>query len=491
MTVRTDPGKLIITSQIPEEELYPRVDSRGEFIAQSGWSNNDLFPIKSSDFILAGMEKKGTYCGARIVSGFNHDSIKYEKFSCRRLTCPVCYKDWLNRTAFRYAVLIESYSRFNKQRPSHVIVSVLPKSAESWTWAEYNNRLHRKGIRELKGIGVVGGVRIFHPYRVARDIKGQLKDLGYADGYDDNPRSWGYWRGVRENALELDHWKDYVVAGPHDHNICFPYWLASHDSPDIVVKKIGNLKTVRHIVGLLRYLLSHAGKLPDSSMPTKRFGIFSGPNRWTPENNLTEDELLAVKKDVAECLNMVYNEQSDDIEYPLEDAPGEEIIFLPIYELPGIIHTEWVNDLSTAELEFWKILAKKVRSREPLLHDVVEEIRPASIKAYHARDFDADESDGLKSSLILENGNPLYFDELLIPGDLGLSLARFYLGQFREAHSRYWLVEKLRAHELEDPYDIIDRLIAAGEIEIRGSDDMLHITRLFQLPIKSRGKKHE
>jgi len=397
--VLTDRSRIIDTSEIAEEELYPKFDSqgsliaRGPLIAQSGWSDNDLFPIDGWTFSIAGIEKRGESCGKIVATGFNYEAVKYDKLSCRRMTCPVCYKDWINRSAFRYAVLIESYARWSKERPCCIQSSVRPIDAMSWTWAEYNNKLHRRAIRQMKSIGVVAGVRIFHPYRIRNNIKKELKALGYASSDSD---SLGYWRGVRVDALNLNDWREYVMPGPHDHGICFPGFLDPHSHEDIVVRKYATLDYVINVVRHLKYLLSHAGKLPNTAtMPTKLFGLFSGVNHWIPEDNLTVAELNSVKHDVAGCLNMIYNEQSDDVEYPIEEDLPEGLTFLPIIDLPRLIRTEWVRGVRTQEeLVFWEILSEKTRSREPLLFDDVEEIRPASIEVYHTRDFEDENSEG-------------------------------------------------------------------------------------------------
>jgi len=96
-----------------------------------------------------------------------------------------------------------------------------------------------------------------------------------------------------------------------------------------------------------------------------------------------------------------------------------------------------------------------------------------------------------KSFLTLDEdeGAPYYYDEILIRGDLELSLCRFYLSQFREHHTEIWLIEQLKSHGIEDPRKIIEQLIANGELELRGPDEILHITRLFQYP-KSSSLRH-
>jgi len=171
--------------------------------------------------------------------------------------------------------------------------------------------------RRVKKLGIQAAYRAFHPYRVREQCKEDLSSLGYAKG------SSGYWKGVRDDALEYGSLHDYVKLAPHLHLIAFPSYIEPNDDSGIFVKKYGNLSSVNDVVAHCRYLLSHCGVLSDddSNEPTQPIGVLYG---WDPETCLTPEELHSIKVRVADAMGLFYDVDKGKISMIDEEPEDQE-----------------------------------------------------------------------------------------------------------------------------------------------------------------------
>jgi hypothetical protein len=171
-------------------------------------------------------------------------------------------------------------------------------------------------------LGVTGGVRVFHPFRVKDDVKHDLRALGAKD-------SGGFWKMIRENVLKLPSWYSYVYLAPHIHSIVFPSFIEENSKKDIIVKKYAVFDSVKDTVAHLRYLLSHCGLLTDGEIePASPFGALHG---WKPEDHLTHEQILSVKGAVADAMGLQYDEAADDIK-PVDTEDELKYDWVAIHE---------------------------------------------------------------------------------------------------------------------------------------------------------------
>jgi len=329
----------------------------------SVFNPSEIFIKNPAWFVLGGLGEYGEICGSRFITHFDRDPtagrIKTSVHRCRRFACPRCYKDWIVERTFESAVLVEAFARYTGERPSMVQASVHPDDAKDWTWSDFNYRLHRRGLRHVKKMGAVAGLRYFHPFRVADLVKAGLKAKGYGTG------DRGYWTGIREDVLELGDWRKYTIYGPHDHFLVFPSFLEKHSNRDFVVKKYAVLQDVKAVVGHLRYLLSHTGKVDDTGdQPTSRFGLFAGRDPWRPEDHLAPEVLDDLKAEIAGMLGRKWD-PIDGLVY-VTDQDDEGIEWFPIYELSHYFaNLDWREALEPSARKGFNTLIDCLKSEDP------------------------------------------------------------------------------------------------------------------------------
>jgi len=382
------PASVRVRRQVREDP--PRLkDENG----QRSWSSGQ-FDVRSQEkFVVAGMGEKPEKCGVQRITHWNvgdgEAKILYGNLRCSRITCPSCYSHASIERVFNYSFLLESYARYIGERPAAVSASISPELSVEWTWDEFNTRLHRRGNRRLKAVGAIGGLRVFHPFRIKKKIIAELKLLGYGR----NNENGGLWRGVREDALGLGDWRDYVSWGPHDHQIVFPSYLKENRNREFVLKKYAVLSGVGDVVAHIRYLLSHTAKVEGTGdKPTVMWGKFCGKRRWKPEEHLDKDTLDGIRTEIAGLLGMVYDKDTGVLSYP-PDPLLENVSWKPVWELVGNMKNEdFCEVLSSSQYEFFYTMVSAMLNTpsmtgtefDPtLLHEEFEPIRPDDVKPYY------------------------------------------------------------------------------------------------------------
>jgi len=350
---------------------------------------------------MRGMGKSGDKCNHNAVrqwaTKFEGDgakvAIKYIPITCNRNACPDCYTSGLIEQTFRYVTELEAYARHYQERPASLFASPPQEVADTWnTMKMLNNRLHQRSYREAKKMGAFAGLRAFHPWRIRPDIKKRLRALGYKE---DGRR--GFFKGVRDDVLNLGDWSEYVYWSPHDHLIVFPSYLKEHTSTDFVVGKIRMLANLKQLLATVRYLLTHDGKIDrkgDASKPTTFFGRFSGNKPWKAADHLAPDDLVALKHEVAKLMGMIYEPDTDSIHFPKEEEE-EEWDWMGVHTIISYMRDwEFRSGLSIDTETFLLTLCEAMldeslehgRSTRPrldkrLLFDEVEKVRPKEVTA--------------------------------------------------------------------------------------------------------------
>ena len=116
-------------------------------------------------------------CGKYVVMGCLHDDgqrhSKTVRFSCNRLTCPVCYKNSMKRHAVNAAkrlmvsAMRRSSSLYTKPQKliyHHVAVSVHQDNHEQFKTPDGVDRYRKKMFKNIKWLGYRGGLVIYHPW---------------------------------------------------------------------------------------------------------------------------------------------------------------------------------------------------------------------------------------------------------------------------------------------------------------------------------------
>jgi hypothetical protein len=273
-------------------------------------------------FMIVGMGKASDYCMKKRISDVAEtaDAIRIRYLKCKRIQCPHCWMQWMRERALELSIKIEAYAEVYGDRPSIVFVSISEKEITKWTWKNYL-AFFRKGYDRLESLGAVGGVRIFHPFRIHKNVQERLRVVGYGK----KGKMGGFWKAARENVLGLTSWYSYVRLSPHIHCIVFPSFLKEHTKNDIIVRKYGVLKTTKDVVSHVQYLLSHSGLLVGSENEPATF--FGALFKFDPKKHLSEERLKKIENRVKSAMGMNIIEKTE-----IEEAVDEKYKWIPIHE---------------------------------------------------------------------------------------------------------------------------------------------------------------
>lgn len=221
-----------------------------------------LFNIK--DFVIVGGGNLGEKCGVAAVTKIHPYGIScgVDNLSCKRRECPECAPYYVVKTAKEIAFKLECYARSHKnERPHAITVSAHPDVEASWDWNNFKMSLFRRGVRHMRGMGIAGGVKIGHPYRLKKGVvkKFREKFADEPDQYEMGTAGKGFWGRMRKDELGLGGWRNYVRPGFHEHCIGFPGFVKEHKSNDLLIKKYTVLEDVESLVKHLLYLVGHSG----------------------------------------------------------------------------------------------------------------------------------------------------------------------------------------------------------------------------------------
>ncbi len=227
--------------------------------------------------------------------------------NCSRVTCPVCFGNWVSKAASRVSKRIHGFSH----TALHVSESIVYCTVQTI----YPKRLQKVGsncrhlvispksgvitedmplskvfdisVKHLKKHfpGVLAGEIFFHPFRLREYVRYQLIDYCKEKQIEEpSYSSGGFWKLAREDVLNLGSLDAYRVFSPHWHMLCFGYFPNAKDYNDStdgwVYKNVRsvNLEITKRedgthnddVEAVASYLLTHCGiELNDAGKAVK------------------------------------------------------------------------------------------------------------------------------------------------------------------------------------------------------------------------------
>lgn len=273
--------------------------------------------IHDVDFIISGTGNQtdircGEWSRSYACSKEPGHFLKTVKHSCDNPTCPICFGSWMNKAAKRISERVRGYiaaandnqtdldgaalaawHKDNTRYLNHFILSPRPSDISP---DEPYNQIKQRGRAMAARIGITGAVQLFHPFRIRKALHPALvRVCRGAIHMNEEDREKKFWGLVREDALHLGGWREYVEWGPHFHYIGFGR-LPDRKTPEEkaaveeilggwILKWVRHVETERHFTGqeiedpiaaLAAYLLSHAGYQEGRKIPSW-LGVL-GPN---------------------------------------------------------------------------------------------------------------------------------------------------------------------------------------------------------------------
>jgi len=358
------------------------------------------YKLAKNSFELPGLGDSKDWCMSLRLNAFakNNEVVKYGRYKCRRVECPRCWTDWARRRVFKIAMRLlafrdwESPNDFVKRLACDskfliakelygcsdiysAVCSVPPSKAKTWNWNRLNESLFRRGYRRMSDIGVVGGYALFHPFRIVKRFKNELRNEGWGTGELDA----GYWKGIRNNALDLSSWSDYVKFSPHLHTLVLGS-PEKHDCSDFVIRFKSssgspNPLSVDEVIGYLFYIITHVGVCREfKSRPTRSFGVLYNIE---PSDFLTDSEYNSLASRLADKIGMVWNSGDNELNYKSNES--SEYDWVPVWKLDDYLtlneYEDWRDSISDRYKEFLDIVWSRtwVLRHPPPLENMIED----------------------------------------------------------------------------------------------------------------------
>jgi hypothetical protein len=230
-------------------------------------------------------------CGAWVRKLKSGDLVRDIYHNCDRLSCPACMPGALDKKGRDAGERFDNYERLillentilipgetRGKKPRHFGFTISPAKQ-----AEYEARVRRKIrgpwgeahhiefldiFREdlqriLKTSGLVGGMVVYHPYRVRHPLTGAtgaraktliVREAKLAGDMDDEDPEWKLYDHIRKQK----NWAQYYYFSPHFHIIAYGIIQDVKEFEDENPGwKYHNKNIVSSPGGLARYLFSH------------------------------------------------------------------------------------------------------------------------------------------------------------------------------------------------------------------------------------------
>lgn len=283
----------------------------------------DFSVLADTSMTLPGQGDPGEHCGnwaMRKVCDNCGEPVPVES-RCGKRECPECSNVWATDRAVGVATRLGA-ARYAadagiEKRAVHAVIS--PPEGETRTLNDVYS-----GFRDAYDLarekGVRGGVAIFHGYRVLGDVKDEFR----AEDPD-----MGIWKWIIE--VRPENWRDLSYWSPHWHvlGLCVDFEANDPDAQDGWVAenirslesfKISEMDGFEDMVGVTRYLLSHATFETGSSRDCVRWFGDLATTKFRPEEELSEGALSTIERKAAEAADTV----PDDGEGAGEGDDGDE-----------------------------------------------------------------------------------------------------------------------------------------------------------------------
>lgn len=182
----------------------------------------------------------------------HHPSFRHVR--CNDPGCPICYVKFAARLSDSTTERIQGYkSVWKSERAYHLIF-----------WGRRADQPYadlRAAFTEAKRLliimGAMSSVVWYHPYRIKKEIKEELRRYRRTKGLDGKI---GFWKMAHDNVLNLRGLEDYIIPGPHWHAIAFGWLLESNKFNELTgggYKKKRYLDNERDVHETAHYISTH------------------------------------------------------------------------------------------------------------------------------------------------------------------------------------------------------------------------------------------
>lgn len=251
------------------------------------------------DWTIPGMGERPESCGRWYPDGFCDDGhYQLGRSRCNNRSCPDCWPLYTRKRSEKVARRLGAARHAAEAAPDKraVHVTVSPPEGEIQSKQDFYALL-KDAYQLAKEKGVRGGVAVPHGYRVLERVKNQWR----AEDVEG-----GVWRYIRENDV---HWRDQCYWSPHVHIIGLArYDELGENSPEDddgwVFQRLRTLSRFQiddpegydSMIGVTRYILSHATYEEAESKQVLRWFGELAPAAFSPEEALEEKELLHIER---------------------------------------------------------------------------------------------------------------------------------------------------------------------------------------------------
>lgn len=291
----------------------------------------DRLPGSGARLDDCGVDLPGLFCqrcGTKMIVGR----------TCRRSVCPRCWESWDFQRAKTNAAMVEGLRRYraasgeSNAKYHHLTVS-FPVSTR-FDSTDPMGRGYEVTKLLLEEVGVYAGVMIYHPWRIAKPYRGDVR--GHESG--DGDMTWA--EILTKIASEEWSWEaareEFLTYGPHFHvyaNAPFVQGGAItdeiQDKTGVVIHRITkgedssvSLYDTEDLVGSMAYSLSHAGLSWDADNEAFRaaYRRFGETANFSPTPGVEADVEDALREVAPEVLGQEFPEPRCDNETVDVDA---------------------------------------------------------------------------------------------------------------------------------------------------------------------------
>lgn len=311
---------------------------------------------------------------------------------CFKTSCPVCFSASLTRASSRIARVFRGYrarvdsldlsvdsniAAHHRAMARHLNHFVLSVPVSKYAEGTDERKIIAAARRVAARAGIEMGMMAVHPWRINEKIKSRLvRKCKKPDLMSDEIKEKKFWALIREDALELGSWRNYVHWSPHVHALGYGY-LPSQETPEEktafkkltkgwFVKKIkrgrnydieqialadcfNGLDVEDPIAAVAYYILSHAAYRPGRNLYTF-FGLFN-PSKLRkngkPENNKVQavcpkcNSPLAFGEDVAGVFQYAPGVRGDKWRPRLLNLQHQPMLIMGIDPPPEKVDKAW------------------------------------------------------------------------------------------------------------------------------------------------------
>jgi len=214
--------------------------------------------------------------------------------TCNSPKCPVHGVTNRYKRSKKVLERIYSHKLTHKLNSAHFTISIDPSNKKLIRLSKdpkTRNKIDKQIIKYAKEKGVLGGVYVFHPFRMKEEFKKPLYDL-FKDK-EKEVEGIGEFRLWKILIKYVKNWRDLVYFSPHYHIIGNYTWTKKGSANDKFlfrkIKQFGSYKNKDHtvqnipqgIINCAMYQLSHAGLSVDTNKKCMGwFGAISF-NNWS------------------------------------------------------------------------------------------------------------------------------------------------------------------------------------------------------------------